>query len=59
MPFEICILTMKVENLLIEEGTLKLDYVVEVKGAQAERTRFTMDISEQKPLINPMKEYDE
>lgn len=59
MPFEICVLTMKVENLLIEEGSLKLDYVVEVKGAQAERTRFTMDISEQKPLITPIKEYEE
>ncbi len=59
MPFEICILTLKVENHLIEEGTLKLDYVVEVKGAQAERTKFTMDISEECPLISPIKEYEE
>lgn len=59
MPFEICILTMRVENLLIEEGTLNLDYVVEVKGAQAERTKFTMDISEERSLISPIKEYDE
>ncbi|MBQ4327827.1 MAG: DUF1934 domain-containing protein [Clostridia bacterium] len=59
MPFEICILTMKVENRLIEAGTLELDYVVEVKGAQAERTRFTMEISEASSLINPIKEYEE
>ncbi len=59
MPFEICILTMKVENLLIETGTLKLDYVVEVKGAQAERTKFTMDIIEERSLISPIKEYGE
>lgn len=58
MPFEICILTLKVENLLIEEGTLNLDYVVEVKGAQAERTRFTMEISEDKTLLSPIKEYE-
>lgn len=57
MPFEICILTMKVENRLIEDGTLKLDYVVEVKGAQAERTRFTMEISEINSSISPMSEY--
>ena len=59
MPFEICILTMRVENRLIEDGTLKLDYVVEVKGAQAERTRFTMEISEINSLISPIKEYEE
>ena len=59
MPFEICILTMKVKNRLIEDGTLKLDYVVEVKGAQAERTRFTMEISEINSSISPMSEYED
>ena len=44
MPFEICVHTLKVENKLLEEGTLSLDYVIEIRGAQAERTKFNMQI---------------
>ena len=44
MPFEICVHTLKVENKLKEEGTLSLDYVIEIRGAQAERTKFNMQI---------------
>lgn len=44
MPFEICVHTMKVENLLLEAGTLELDYVIEIRGAKAERTKFSMQI---------------
>ena len=44
MPFEICVLAHKVDNHLTQEGFLELDYVVELRGAQAERTRFRMDI---------------
>ena len=44
MPFEICVHTIKVENKLREEGTLSLDYVIEIRGAQAERTKFNMQI---------------
>ena len=44
MPFEICVHTLKVDNKLREEGTLSLDYVIEIRGAQAERTKFNMQI---------------
>lgn len=59
MPFEICILTMRVDNRLLDDGELYLDYVVEVKGAQAERTKFKMTISELSRTLSPMKEYEE
>ena len=44
MPFEVCVHTLKVENRLMEEGYLDLDYVIEIRGAQAERTKFRMEI---------------
>ena len=44
MPFEICVHTMKVENRLVEEGYLMLDYVIEIRGAKAERTKFRMEV---------------
>ena len=44
MPFEVCVHTMKVENNLAGIGTLALDYIVEIRGAKAERTKFTMQI---------------
>ncbi len=44
MPFEVCVHTLKVENRLSEEGSLDLDYIVEIRGAQAERTKFQMEI---------------
>ena len=44
MPFEVCVHTLHVENKLGSEGTLDLDYVVEIRGAQAERTKFNMQI---------------
>ena len=44
MPFEICVRTLKVQNLLMTFGTLDLDYVIEIRGARAERTKFRMQI---------------
>ncbi len=44
MPFEVCVHTMKVENHLADEGWIDLDYIVEIRGAQAERTKFRMEI---------------
>ena len=44
MPFEVCVHTMKVENQLLTDGVLRLDYIVEIRGAQAERTKFQMEI---------------
>ena len=44
MPFEVCVHTLKVDNRLREDGVLLLDYIVEIRGAQAERTKFQMEI---------------
>ncbi len=44
MPFEVCVRTHKVDNRLLEDGVLLLDYIVEIRGAQAERTKFSMQI---------------
>ena len=44
MPFEICVRTHKVDNRLLTDGVLLLDYIIEIRGAQAERTKFFMQI---------------
>lgn len=44
MPFEICVLTKKVVNRLDINGTLELDYIIEIRGAKAERTKFFMQV---------------
>ncbi len=47
MPFEVCVHTIKVDNRLLDnEATLDLDYVVEIRGAQAERCRLHLEIKE-------------
>ena len=44
MPFEVCIKTKDVVNNILSVGELELDYVVEIRGAKAERTKFKMQI---------------
>lgn len=44
MPFEVCVHTLKVENRLAREKVLELDYIIEIRGARAERTKFRMEI---------------
>ena len=46
MPFEICVKTIKVENKILTEGTLVLDYIIEIRGAKAERTKFEISVFE-------------
>ena len=46
MPFEICVNTKDVQNTLLEDGKIELDYIIEIRGAQAERTLFTIEICE-------------
>lgn len=46
MPFEICVFTRSVRNAILSDGVLELDYTVEIRGAQAERTHFRIEISE-------------
>lgn len=47
LPFELCVHTFKVKNQLNEEGYghLILDYLVEIKGAKAQRTKFRINVS--------------
>lgn len=47
MPFEICVFTKSVNNNLLENGVIDLDYIVEIRGAQAERTQFKIEIFEE------------
>lgn len=51
MPFEICVFTKKVKNTLLQNGIIELDYIVEIRGAQAERTQFKIEIFEDDSLV--------
>ena len=44
MPFEVCIYTRSVKNRIEENGTLEMDYTVELRGARAEHTAFSMRV---------------
>ncbi len=44
MPFEVCVATRKVQNEIETGGTLYLDYLVELRGAEAEHTKFKLTI---------------
>ena len=46
MPFSIGIHALTVDNRLDTEGVLKLDYIIEIKGARAERCEMEMKIQE-------------
>ena len=52
MRFEVCVYTEKVVNAIEQNGTLTLDYVSELKGAEPERTRLTVAIE---PAAQPEK----
>ena len=44
MPFEVCIFTRAVDNRMTTDGTLRMDYAVELRGAQTEHTKFFMRV---------------
>lgn len=44
MPFVVCVRTLTVNNRLLDCGYIELDYIVEIRGAQAERTKFRMEL---------------
>ena len=50
MPFEICVFTKSINNSLLENGKIELDYIVEIRGAQAERTQFKIEVFEEGTL---------
>ena len=49
--FELCVHTLTVENALLTEGFLCLEYLIEVHGAEAERCRMTISIKTQEELF--------
>lgn len=44
MPFQVGIHCLLVENALLEEGRMTLDYIIEIRGAQAERCRMELEL---------------
>lgn len=44
MPFEVCVNTLAIDNRLDVDGELFIDYIVEIRGAKAERTKFEMKL---------------
>ena len=44
MPFELGIYAKKVDNRILDDGVLELSYIIEVKGALAQKTEMRMEI---------------
>ena len=42
--FEVCVRTIKVNNRLLEENKIELDYLIEIHGAQAEHCKMTVTV---------------
>ena len=47
MPFEVCVYTRAVDNRLLSDGILLLDYVVEIRGAEAEHCYLELNVWEE------------
>ncbi len=46
MPFSLCVYTVSMDNRLsLDGGRLELDYLVEIRGAHAERNHLVLEIS--------------
>ncbi len=46
MPFELCVHTLKVDNKLSTDRTIFIDYIIEIRGAKAERTKMEINYFE-------------
>lgn len=44
MPFEVATYTTLIKNSLLTDGHLRMRYIVEIKGANAERTNMTLTL---------------
>lgn len=53
MPFEVCVHAFKIKNKLLTDGTLYIDYAVEIRGADAERCKLTVSIKEMSKIKLP------
>ena len=44
MPFQIGVFSLSVDNRLESDGVIALDYLIEIRGAQAERCKMTLQV---------------
>ena len=44
--FEVCTIARRVENRLLTDGVIELDYLIEIHGAQAERCHMVISAHE-------------
>lgn len=44
MPFEICVRTLSIDNRLHTDGEFSIEYVIEIRGATAERNYLTIKL---------------
>lgn len=44
MPFEICIYSSSIDNRLLSDGCIEIAYLIEIKGACAQKTIFKMEV---------------
>ena len=49
--FQICVRSLHVENALLTEGRILLEYLIEVHGAQAERCRMLITVKQDEALF--------
>ena len=49
--FQICTRTLHVENKLLTDGTIFLEYIIEIHGAQAERCRMQISVRNDEKLF--------
>ncbi len=52
MPFEICVKTLNISNRVLEDGKLDIDYIIEIRGAKAERTKFEISFFESREAMS-------
>ena len=45
MPFQIGVFALSVDNRLETDGEIMLDYLIEIRGAQAERCKMTLRVT--------------
>ena len=49
--FQVCVRALTVDNRLLTDGILGLEYLIEIQGAQAERCRMTVTVTDNKDLF--------
>ncbi|MBE6675824.1 MAG: DUF1934 domain-containing protein [Ruminococcaceae bacterium] len=48
MPFQVGVFSLQVDNRLESDGVICLDYLIEIRGAQAERCKMTLKVTRAK-----------